>query len=340
MRPGVDLSIIIVNWNSTDYLRRCLQSVSTQTSDVRYETIVLDAGSFDGCGEMLRDEFPLVRFIQTRENLGFARSNNLAFEASAGENLLFLNPDTEVTGRAVDVLVEHVRRLPDAGVIGARLLNPDGTVQTSCVQSFPTVANQLLDAELLRRWRPRSPLWGNAALLDPGSGPQEVDAVSGACLVVSRRVFELVGRFSEDYFMYAEDLDLAFRAKRAGRRTYHVPAAVIVHHGGASSGRAGSAFSAVMLREANFTFLRKTRGPLYGGAYRGSMLAASMARLALLVPVAAAWRRGARAESLRLSIRKWRAVAWWSLQRDGALEGCRPEQGALPGCPRPGHADP
>jgi GT2 family glycosyltransferase len=312
----MELSIIIVNWNSKDYLRQCLASLQRETPDLTAEIVVIDSASYDGAGEMLQKEFPAVRFIQSDKNLGFARANNAAFAASQGKYVLFLNPDTEVVGRALPDLLAALKTLPQAGAVGGKLLNTDGSVQTSCIQSVPTILNQLLDSEFLRARWPKSGLWGMAALFSNDPKPQPVEAISGACVMLKREVFEQVGRFSEDYFMYAEDIDLSAKVARAGWRNYYVPNAVVVHHGGGSSAGAVSQFSTVMMREAIWRFLRKTRGTVYGFGYRLTTLLAALVRLlflALLFPVQVLRRRR---ENWQASFQKWRAVLRWSLNRD------------------------
>jgi len=307
----VDLSIIIVNWHSREYLRGCIKSIVANTRKVSYEIIVVDSASFDGCGEMLRDQFPAVHFIQSDENFGFAAANNCGVAAARGEYLLFLNPDTELVGDALDTLWTQSRCLPAAGIVGARLLNADGSVQTSCIQAFPNVLNQLLDSEYLRTRWPTSPLWGTAALYAEGRDPQEVEGVSGACMLVQRATFEQVGRFSEDYFMYAEDMDLSHKIRSAGRRNYYVPTATVVHYGGSSSDRAVSAFAAVMMPEAIWRFITKTRGRLHGSAYRVAMLTSAIGRLCFLTVL----RLGSvRRDSWEGPSRKWMAVLRWSLR--------------------------
>jgi N-acetylglucosaminyl-diphospho-decaprenol L-rhamnosyltransferase len=147
MKQVPELSIIIVNWNSKDFVRKCVQSIMANLMDFAFEIIVVDGASYDGCGEMLMREFPEVRFIQSDKNVGFARASNLGFEQSSGNCLLFLNPDTEVVGPAISILRTALLELDQAGIVGAKLLNTDGSVQTSCIQAFPTILNQL--------WMPR-----------------------------------------------------------------------------------------------------------------------------------------------------------------------------------------
>jgi len=310
----MDLSIIIVNWNSKDFLRECIASILPWSGDISLEIVVIDSGSFDGCGAVLEKYGPKVRFIQSETNLGFARANNEAYKVSQGQSLLFLNPDTRVLGSAIETMHRYLCSLPSAGVIGAKLLNGDDSVQTTCVRSFPTVLNQFLESALLRRWFPRSALWGMLPLFQNSETPSEVDAVSGACLMMSRAAFESVGMFSSDYFMYSEDIDICYKARIAGRKTYYVPTAVVVHYGGESTSKSSeSAFSSVMMLESRWRFFRKTRPAWYSFLYRAAMFVASVCRIGA---VATAWPLGAmrgRTTALRAALRKWTARLRWTV---------------------------
>lgn len=309
----VPLSIVIVNWNSREHLGKCLTSIVAHAGQVNPEVVVIDSGSFDGSDRLIAEQFPQVRFIQSDINLGFAKANNRAFEETVGDAVLFLNPDTEIVGPAIDRLHDALMSLPDAGLVGCRLLNSDGTVQSSCIQSIPTILNQLLGSDVLRRRWPRSRLWGIAALYEDSPGPHEVEAVTGACVLVRREAFTKVGRFSEDYFMYAEDMDLSYKLRHAGYRNYYVPSATVTHHGGSSSDQAASAFAAVMMREAIWRFLRKTRGDVYALGYRIAMLGAAVGRLGLL---GSSWIGGRSTPSRKAAWEKWLAVVRWGVRRD------------------------
>ena len=317
MTASVDLSIIIVNWNSLQFLRQCLCTVYARPHGFSLEVIVIDNASYDGSAELLAAEFPQVQFVQGMENIGFARANNAAFAVSTGRAILFLNPDTEVLGDALERMLALLETSADAGAVGCRLLNTDGSLQTSCVQPFPTILNQVFDSELLRRWFPRAEWWGMRALLDANGSPASVEVVSGACLMVSRIAFERVGRFSEDYFMYAEDLDLCFKLRSAGFQNYYRGDVSVIHHGGQStSAKAENQFGNVLMRESVFRYLRRHRGRLYAGGYRLTVAGAAVVRLGIL---AAAWLLTA-GRSSRLSlengIRKWKALLRWSLGRE------------------------
>ncbi|OGV58954.1 MAG: hypothetical protein A2X49_16025 [Lentisphaerae bacterium GWF2_52_8] len=308
----MDVSIIIVNWNSAAFVRKCVSSVGEHTRGLSVEIVVLDSGSFDGCGEMLAREFPHVRFIQSDKNLGFARGNNVAARQATGRFLIFLNPDTELRGPAVSKLFEAAASLPKAGVLGARLLNSDGTLQTSCLQNFPTIANQILDADLLRKWFPRSRLWGTAPLYAEVSAPVEVEGISGACLMTPRTLFEQVGGFNEEYFMYYEDMDYCLKVHKAGWKSYYAPAAVVVHHGGQSSGGEHSKFSSVMMAESGWRFFRTQRSPVQAAMFRACLAAKAASRtcaLALFCLFAPSESRRKRARS---ALGKWTSVLRWA----------------------------
>lgn len=310
----MDLSIIIVNWNSKNFLAKALASVQAGVRDIEYEVVVIDSGSFDGCGDMLRSAYPDVTFIQSERNLGFARANNEAFRRTRGHTLLFLNPDTEVVGDGVVDLYHVLQRLPDAAIIGPRLLNTDGSIQDTCIRAFPTLLNQLVDSDLLRSWFPRSVLWGKRHLCSAGDAPKLVDAVCGACLMMRREQFEAVGLFSTDYFMYAEDIELCLKAAHAGRRTYYLPTAVVIHHGGGSSAQTPvSTFSAVMRVESQWRFFRKTRSPVYAALYRTGMFVASIVRIAALTAMIPLPRGKEGVVRGSNALRKWNSRLRWSV---------------------------
>ncbi len=313
MSSRPDLSVIVVNWNSKALLRQCLQSIFAQTHRCSIEIVVIDNASFDGCGDMLAAHFPTVRFIQSEKNLGFGRANNAAVAHSRGDILLFLNPDTEVIGDALDLLVDAARTLPACGAVGGTLLNADRTVQTSALLAFPTVANQLLDSNFLRRLWPRSRLWGMAPLFSSSTTPTEVEAISGACLMIPRAVFEAIGGFSADYFMYSEDTDICYKAHLCGYKNYYVPGAQAVHYGDGSVRSAKSNFAVVMATESLWRFMAKHRGRAHALAYRCGVLCAALFRLSLLGAhrLLSSFRRSPQPRPN--SLPKWNTILRWTL---------------------------
>jgi GT2 family glycosyltransferase len=313
MSARPDISIIIVNWRSTALLQTCLASLVANQGTLDYEIVVIDNASFDGCDRMLATHFPSVQFVQSHENLGFGKANNRAVRHSHSDLLLFLNPDTAVIGDAVNRLVASCRRLPDCGAVGGTLLNGDGSIQTSALLAFPTLLNQLLDCNLLRRLWPRSRLWANAALFADLAEPVEIEAVSGACLMMRREAFEAIGGFSSEYFMYSEDTDICFKAHRRGYRNYFVPEARVVHFGDGSVRSARSSFAVAMAVESLWRFMIKHRGRVYARLYRALLLLSAFTRLGVLwilrlLPTRRSLNRG----SVN-SVPKWNTILRWSL---------------------------
>lgn len=313
VRPVKDLSIIIVNWRSVDYLCRCLETIYANTDGVGFEVIVVDNDPAEK-NEEVRELFPEITIISAGQNLGFAMANNFGFSHSSGRNILFLNPDTEVLGGAIAVMLSHLNSLPDAGIVGCRLLNSDGTVQTSCIQRFPTLVNQVLDIEVLRLKWPRWQIWGIWPLFSSSTQPVPVEVIPGACLMIKRDAFEKAGLFNEVYFMYAEDVDLCYKLLERGSKAYYVPGATVIHHGGGSSRRnRNDNWATVMQRHAILTFCRSTRGRLYAVCYRASMGIAAFFRLLVLVLLLPFSGFVSEDNTLTSAFPKWLAVLRWSL---------------------------
>ncbi len=308
------LSIIIVNWRSCDFLRQCLRSIYANAKGMSFEVIVVDNASYDGSREMLAREFPEVYFIQSAKNLGFGRANNLGYKNSCGRSLLFLNPDTEIIGNALAKLESALQLVPDAGIVGARLLNPDSSLQTSCVQAFPSIWNQVLDVEAFRQRFPKASLWGTRVLFENRQGPAQVDTVSGACLMIKRKVFESVKMFSPEYFMYSEDLDLCFKVARAGWKNYYLSGAMVIHHGGRSSGAMNeSSFATVMMRESLRRFFRIRRSKVHAVLYQSVMGIVAICRLSLIASILLVTPGRLQRDSRLGALAKWFSVLRWSV---------------------------
>jgi GT2 family glycosyltransferase len=311
---SVVLSIVIVNWHSAAFLEQCLHTIYRETKDLSFEVIVIDNATFDGSAEIVRRSFSEVRFIQSNDNLGFSKGNNLAYRDARGEFVLFLNPDTEILDGAIQKLVACLQADPKAGVVGPKLLNTDQSIQTSCVQSFPTILNQAFDTEILRRLFPHSSLWGVRSLYEDQPGPAEVDVISGASLMIRREAFEAAGLFSSNYFMYAEDVDLCFKIHSAGWKVLYLGDAVVIHHGGQSScKKAESNFAIVMNRESLYSFFVIRRGRLYAIAFRAITCLVAAVRL-LLLGTLFVFSFGIHDKGLLPgAVRKWRSVFRWAV---------------------------
>jgi len=319
----VNLSIIIVNWNSAAYTAACVASIRTAALGLQYEIIVVDNASSDESVERLR-LVPDIRLVLSPANLGFARANNLGYQHCSGDVLLFLNPDTNVQGSAITRMYSALLSSDRVGVVGCRLLNSDQSLQTSCVQAFPTIVNQITDIEALKVCFPEVRMWGISSLFREETCMVPVEVVSGACLMIRRKVFDDVELFSTDYFMYCEDVDLCYKVAAAGYQIGYIGDAMVVHHGGQSSKQARkSSFADVMGREAIRTFFAKWKGPLYARIYTCSMFVTAVVRLALLglLPPSLLGKDQAGAAASR---RKWRSILSWSLGREHWIQqlGC------------------
>jgi N-acetylglucosaminyl-diphospho-decaprenol L-rhamnosyltransferase len=324
MAMQVDLSIIIVNWNSVGCVRACLNSIRSMRHGLNLEVIVIDNASYDGCSDMVTCEFPEVRFIQSGTNMGFGAANNRGFMSSSGELVLFLNPDTEVSDRAIQRLVEVLQATSDAGIVGAKLLNSDGTVQTSCIQRFPTILNLLLDSDCLRTLMPRWSLWGVRPLLDKPDAAVEVDAISGACQMVRRDVFLQAQMYNTSYFMYVEDVDLCFKTKSLGLRNLYVPDATVVHHGSKSGeGHIESWRSAIMMREAWKRYFEQHRGASYARSFTVAVGIQAAVRLGLISVASLYGETLGRGQSFTNVRQKWIAIFRWALGREAWVSQLR-----------------
>ncbi len=250
----VDLSIIIVNFNTEAYLLRCLESIFRIGKGDAWEIWVVDNGSTDGSATGVRERFSGIHFIGNDKNLGFAKANNQALCAAGGKYLLLLNPDTTVKEEAIERLVGFMDSHPEAGVAGGQLLSGDGSRQNS-IANFPSLATELLNKSLLRKFFPKT---------FPGKErtyrePVEVDSVIGACMMVRREALEQTGLLDEGYFLFLEETDWCYRMKRAGWKVYHVPEAEISHFQGKSA-RKDKKRTKLEYYRSRYHFFKKNRG--------------------------------------------------------------------------------
>lgn len=230
-----DLSVIIVNWNARDLLRRCLHSLEPERSEIALEAVVVDNASSDGSADSVAQIFPWVRMIVNGQNHGFAKANNQAAAICRGRYLLLLNPDTVVDSGALAALVRYADAHPAVGVVGPRLVNPDGSLQRSCWRKFPGLGMAISDALYL--WKSK---WTPGVITGeyPASALQTdrpVAHVLGACMLIRRAAWEQVGPLDEGYFLYLEETDWCCRAKQAGWGVAYYPHSVVVHWGQRSS---------------------------------------------------------------------------------------------------------
>lgn len=232
---SIDLLVVILNYNTRDLLRDCLRSLDVQKG-ISFEVCVVDNASPDESAAMVEREFPRVRLLRNPDNNGFSAGNNLGLrsygwpEAGNSRYVMLLNPDTVVPEHALAAMVSYADAQPEVGVVGPRLLLPDGTLDKACRRGFPTPAVSFYRLSGLSRIFRRSARFNryNMEYLDERQRA-EVDAVVGACMLVRAEVLRRVGLLDEIFFMYGEDLDWCMRIKQAGWRIMYFPD-VIVHH--------------------------------------------------------------------------------------------------------------
>lgn len=224
------VSVIIVTYNTRELTLAAVQSVYDSGGDFVREVVVVDNGSRDGTEAAVRERFPDVRYYFSGRNLGFAKANNLGVRESSGDWIVLLNSDARLKPDTLKYALEYARAHPECGVLGAQLLNEDGTRQNS-IASFPTLATELLSKSLLRRWAPGKYPGKEHAF----NWPLEVDSVIGAFLLTPRRVWNAVGGLDERYFFFLEETDYCLNVMRRGWSVVHHPGIKVWHGQGGSA---------------------------------------------------------------------------------------------------------
>lgn len=274
----MDVSILIVNWNTCEYLKQCLQSIQETVQDIEYEVIVVDNASQDGSAAMVRRDFPQFRLVESPQNLGFARGNNQALSLSRGEHILIMNPDVVLDPGTVKGLISFARNHPDAGAISPKLLNPDRSLQ-AFYGRIPTLSTvffvytrigswidrRLLDNRIRRRERYEE--YGDfqevLSFTDGGAG--------FCCSLIPRRIIAKIGFMDEQFPVFFNDGDFAIRLFRAGYRAYLLPHVEAVHYGGSSVKQLDRlAYNQEYIYGLR-TYYRKYRGFIYNRAIEGAL---------------------------------------------------------------------
>lgn len=228
MKALKNLSVSIVNYNNGDYLIQCLKSLKQQ-KQLDMDILVVDNASTDGSLEKAKKDFPDIHFLTNKENLGFSKAHNLTLRKITSEFILILNPDTEIQrGDLVD-LIEYMEDNPEVGALTGKVILPNGSLDWASHRGFPTPW-----ASLLYYFFKNDNLYHLSS--KPLNQTHEVDAISGSFFLTRKSILDKVGIFDEDYFMYAEDIDLCFRIKQAGFKVMYKPTVEVLHHKGVSSG--------------------------------------------------------------------------------------------------------
>jgi GT2 family glycosyltransferase len=259
MNPSTpDLSICIVTFRARDFLGECLRSIVRQTQQVSYEIIVVDNGSQDGTAEMARRDYPSVVLIENQGNLGFSKPVNQAIRISQGAYILLVNPDTLLRENTFGKLHHFMQSQPGVGIVGPKVLNPDGTLQRPCRRSEARpwdVFTYFLG--LADRYTYDKRFSGYFMGYMDEDSIHEVHGVSGSCMMVRRAVINQIGLFDEKFFAYQEDADYCLRARAAGWKVFYYPEAKITHYGGQGGSRNRPYRSIWEWHKSYFLYFRK-----------------------------------------------------------------------------------
>ena len=252
-----DVSIIIVSWNTRELLLGCLAALPAAVGELHADVWVVDNGSTDGSVAAVRERYSSIRILENESNSGFAAANNQAIAACAGRYALLLNSDTIAEPASIERLVRFADGQPSAGIVGARLLNPDGSFQASFAD-FPSLRSELLSVtgigpRVFGRWYPNYGPHSSRA-------NRRVDWIQGACMLARRAAIEQAGMMDEQYFMYNEEIDWCMQIWRAGWEVWYLPDARIIHYGGQSTRQVRHAMVQALYR-SKVRFFRKHYGP-------------------------------------------------------------------------------
>ncbi len=255
----LDLSIVIVSFNTREMLRDCLAALPAASSGLSTQVFVVDNASPDASADMVRTEFPDVMLIANRDNPGFARANNQALKQSSGRFVVILNPDTVPEPGSLTLLLRYIEAHPDVGAVGPMLLNTDGSLQRNG-RTFPTPFREFLGHTGLRNLirGSRGPGWEYGRT--DFDIEADTDSVTGACMMLPHSVMDRVGMLDEEFFMFYEEVEWCWRIKRAGLRIVYLPQSRVVHHW-MGSVRQHSRLMTIKLFQSMLVYYRKTAGP-------------------------------------------------------------------------------
>lgn len=233
----MNLSIIIVSYNTKELLADCLQSIESAQKPKETEVFVVDNNSQDKTAEFIKQNFPNVKLITNKKNLGFSKANNQALKIAKGKFILILNPDTKIARDTLDKMIKFMDKNPQAAVATCRVLLSSSTLDRDCRRHFPSPWRAFTHFVGLSKLFPHSKIFDQYYMgYQKDDEQHEIDSCVGAFMFVRKAAIDKVGYFDEDFFFYGEDLDWCWRFKKAGFKIYYTPITQIVHYKGAASG--------------------------------------------------------------------------------------------------------
>ncbi len=264
----IKLSIIIVNWNVKELLKKCLKSIFGTLVNLDFEVIVVDNNSSDGSVNMIKKKFPAVKLIINNKNVGFSKANNQAIKKSNSPYTLLLNPDTIIHLDALEILANFLDEHKDVAVVGPKVLNEDGSIQHECARHFPTPLSEFFVLTGLYKKFPKNK-WFGYYLMNywDHNDAREVDCISGSCMMIRKDILDKIGLLDEKFFMYGEDVDLCYRIKQVDYKIWYLPEATITHFAGKSSEKNANYMLYESCKSMEF-FFKKNCGKKFTREYR------------------------------------------------------------------------
>jgi hypothetical protein len=235
----MDISFVIVTFNSLDPVKICLESLySSISDDLEYEIIISDNDSQDGTKQFIKENYPSIKLIENQTNLGYSKAMNQGLKVAKGKYLIQLNPDVKINPGTFQSLISWMNNHSDVGICIPKVLNQDGSFQKQCRRGFARPIEVLSYFLKLDRVFQNHKVIGNyVKTYLPEDEIAEVDAVSGSCMMIKRELIEDIGFLDERYFAYQEDTDFCFRANKAGWKVYYLPFVSVIHQGGRGGSR-------------------------------------------------------------------------------------------------------
>ena len=256
------LSIVIPTYNAHEWIQGCLDSIRLHRPTDDYEILVIDDRSSDDSVAIVRSQYPDVRLFANQQNVGFGKTVNVGLDAALGEYILILNNDTWMHAGALDAMIGYLDAHAETGIAGPKVLSGDGSLQQQCRRRIPTPAAALLYFTGVARMFPHNAsVAGYLMTASDENATTEVDAVSGACLMVRRTVLDTIKGFDPEYYLYGEDMDFCWRTKLAGWKVVYFPGAAITHFGGQGGTGQKKISATIEWHRAMWIFYRKHRAP-------------------------------------------------------------------------------
>jgi hypothetical protein len=272
-----DLSIVIVNWNSQEVVTECLASIYRNLNDIQFEVIVVDNNSSDNGVNVIKNRYTKVKLIENAVNVGFGKANNQGLKISKGKFVLLLNPDAVIQNRAIQNMLAFMQNDESIGAVGPKIVDDNNAVRPEGARNYLTLAGELAQLAKWDRLRRKNSVNKFRNQL------QEVEALSGSCMLMRKACLDQIGGFDEQFFLYAEDVDLCYRIKQSGWKVYYFPDATVRHRAHQSSAKAADFSPFAVSCASSYKYFKKNRGFGVAILYRALVFLTSLIWIILYI---------------------------------------------------------